>query len=74
MVRHLVLVDLRSVLEELIEDRLLLIILDAHSLSLNGTALQSKDRYVVTLLLSQIKWFNLLELMLALLSLIVVTR
>ena len=74
MVRHLVLVDLRSVLEELIEDRLLLIILDAHTLSLNGTALQSKDRYVVTLLLSQIKWFNLLELMLALLSLVVVTR
>ena len=74
MVRHLVLVDLRSVLEELIEDRLLLIILDAHALSLNGTALQSKDRYVVTLLLSQIKWFNLLELMLALLSLVVVTR
>lgn len=46
---HLVLVDLCSVLEKLVKDGLLLIILDAHAFSLNGTALQSKDRYVVIL-------------------------
>ena len=44
MVSHLIRVDLGTILEELIQDRLLLVVLDTHTFALNGTALKSKDR------------------------------
>lgn len=37
MVSHLIRVDLGTILEELIQDRLLLVVLDTHTFALNGT-------------------------------------
>lgn len=39
MVSHLILVDLGTILEELIQDRLLLVVLDTHTFALNGIEL-----------------------------------
>jgi len=42
-------VDLGSVLEEFVEDRLLLVVVNVHAFSLDCTAMRSKDQTVISL-------------------------
>ena len=53
VVRSTALVDLRTVLEELVEDALLLIIVDVHPFALDGAAMRLKRREALSQLIKK---------------------